>query len=69
MAASPSVTTTSKAMATTTSTKASGTTQGRSKSASQTMKSRLSNAIRVTKSQGTTTRTTSKACINNARYT
>jgi hypothetical protein len=68
MIASPSATTTSKATAMATMTKDSGTTWGTPKSASQTMKSRLSSAIHVAKSQGTITQTTSKSCINNARY-
>jgi hypothetical protein len=47
MTASPSATITSKVMATATSIKASGTTRVTTESASQTMKSRLSSAIRV----------------------
>jgi hypothetical protein len=57
----PSVTTTSKASATTISTKASGTTQGTPESVSQTKKSRPLSAIRVARSQGTTTCNTSKS--------
>jgi hypothetical protein len=67
--ASPSATTTSKAMAMATTTKVSETTLGTPKTASQTTKLRLSSAIRVARSQEATTRTMSKSRINNARYT
>jgi hypothetical protein len=68
-AASPSATTTRKAMAATTSTRASGTTRGTPESASQTKNSRLLSAIHVARSRGATTHNLRKSCTNDARYT
>jgi hypothetical protein len=67
--ASPSATTTSKAMATATPTRDSGTTRGTPESTSQTKKSWLLSAIRVVRGQGTMTHNSRKSCTNNARYT